>query len=255
MSATLIQYVYYYPPDIMNTWRNITALNTDGTTGMIEVQMIKTIDIGSIDIGNNGFYTFFITPEAFTSWYKNNYTSIINSNYSSAKMLTNIYNNLTQPVIEYGINYANFNAWATYLLAKQGYYWLPYDSTYSGTIGSAAIDPTKEGLTSANLYMLIYTPVASYTLPIKTPNSSATTITNISPTVTEVTSAQQSDQTATTTQSTTEINNANVFNNLSKSISTALNNAATDISSPKAIIMLGLAAAAIIGIAVIAVKK
>jgi len=162
-----MQFVYWYPPSEM-TPEDISAINTDGAYGLILVN----IDTGTLFGSNivfmpnaNNTAQIILTPQAFETWYQNNYAKT-----SENPTLTAIYNFVSQPIN----NYPNDNAQVGAYLQQEGFYWKPYVSNYAQyyNVDSSAINPVQAyGFTSNELYMLIRSEQATQNNNLPSTNS------------------------------------------------------------------------------------
>jgi len=153
-SDTIMQFVYWYPPYEM-TESDISAIGSLGASGLVAVN----IDTGILFnlFGNNivnmasstNTAQIFLTPEAYTNWYKNNIETLAGNTTLTFWATT----------LESSANgYSDYEEANQAYIEKLGYYWRPYNSSYANTynVASASIDPVKSyGFPSTELYMLI----------------------------------------------------------------------------------------------------
>ena len=193
-----MQMVYYYPPSNM-TAQDISGIGGDGYYGFFLVN----IDLASIFGSNQAFMPntaksgqIVLTPEAFTNWYQDNLSSA-----SQNSTLAFLYQSASEP----SNGYADMNAETAAYLTEQGFYWLPYDSSYASkyNVASAVIDPVQSyGFTSSELYMLMRPAVVT---------SSATGTNGLATTSSLTQGALQNQATQQTTSQTNQIQNTQSY--------------------------------------------
>ncbi len=171
---TIIDFVYYYPPP--NVYPNELSNISQDIYGMIIFDLVNGTET---PIGNSlalGYSQTQIkmTPQAYTAWYNNNLSAITQSS------MYNIFK------FYYTTNPQATTSTDTYL-SKNGFYWKPYNSNYQSlyNVLSSATNPTAEGYTTNQLYMLIkpqadtisYTPTTAGGFTVnQTPTQSAQTL-------------------------------------------------------------------------------
>ena len=226
----IMQYVYYYPPNI--NANDILNISTDGYTGNIEITYNNTFTAGGTMIGKN-VVSIFTTPTGFINWYTNNRGSIATMGGWLMTTLTDIYTALTSPVVNAGITYSNAEQQQIAYYDSMNFTLIPYAINTGYTVSPTAINPVSTyGLTSNELYMLLLT------------NSKTIIQQQISgASLTQTSSATAAQQQLQGESATTAITNA------AKSAATA---ASSITSSPEFYLVLG--AVAFVAIAIIAVK-
>ena len=230
----IMQYVYYYPPNINPN--DILNISTDGYTGNIEITYNNTFTAGGTMTGKN-LVNIFTTPTGFVNWYINNRGAIINVGGWLMTTLTDIYTALTSPVVNAGITYSDAEQQQIAYYDKMNFTLIPYAINTGYTVSPTAINPvTTYGLTSNELYMLL--------------------LTNTQTIIQQQISGASTTQTSSTTAAEQQLNNENVGTGISNTISNAAKSAAADASkitsSPEFYLVLG--AIAFVAIAIIAVK-
>lgn len=226
----IMQYVYYYPPNI--NANDILNISTDGYTGNIEITYNNTFTAGGTMIGKN-VVSIFTTPTGFINWYTNNRGSIATMGGWLMTTLTDIYTALTSPVVNAGITYSNAEQQQIAYYDSMNFTLIPYAINTGYTVSPTAINPVSTyGLTSNELYMLLLT------------NSKTIIQQQISgASLTQTSSATAAQQQLQGESATTAITNA------AKSAAAA---ASSITSSPEFYLVLG--AVAFVAIAIIAVK-
>lgn len=277
MADIITEYVYYWPPAQM-TPSSVVGLNSD-EIGMIivdfavynnvasQIESGATTLFGGTAVGLNQ-YTITITPQAFVGWYQQNLSTI--KTLKDYSLIQNIYQFLTSPYqgLQSELAYVDF------YLSNEGYYWKPYSQAQNGiasgtlALSSSVLDPTKDGLTSNNLYALIkaiasgsavsggINPSAGITQPtVSTTPLTIAQNTQIANTTAQANSTVQNDITLTPSQLSEGVAGTQANSTITKTVETVTTtvNKALSQSEIPILIGLGLIAVAAIAIAVVVV--